>query len=80
MGVKYPPYPSVGNFEADFFEPWKWKTEYPHPAFERMDAADAFWAASIAARFTDQMIRAIVEQGALSDPAAAHFLASSLGR
>ncbi len=59
--VTYPDYPSVGNIEADFFEPWRWKTEYPHPAFEQMDAADAFWAASIAARFTDQMIKSIVE-------------------
>ena len=48
-----PTNPSLGNIEADFFEPWKWKTEYPQPAFDQMDAADAFWAASIASRFTD---------------------------
>jgi hypothetical protein len=80
MDVKYPDHPSVGNFEADFFEPWMWKPEYPHPAFERMDAADAFWAASIASRFTNPMIRAIVEHGRLSDPAAARFLTDSLIR
>jgi hypothetical protein len=39
-----------------------------------MDAADAFWAARIASRFTDQMIKAIVETGRLSDPAAAKYL------
>jgi hypothetical protein len=39
-----------------------------------MDAADAFWAASIASRFNDRMIEAIVETGQLSDPAAARFL------
>jgi hypothetical protein len=72
--VKYQPAASLGNIEADFFEPWKWKTEYPNPAFVRMDAADAFWAASIAARFTDDMIRAIVNTGELSDAAAARTL------
>jgi hypothetical protein len=40
-----------------------------------MDAADAFWAASIASRFTDGMIRAIVNTGELSDEAAARTLA-----
>ena len=43
--VEYPADPSLGNVEADFFEPPKWKTEYPKPAFDQMDAADAFWAA-----------------------------------
>lgn len=65
--VRYPQSPALGNIEADFFEPWKWKTEYPQPAFDQMDAADAFWAASIAARFTDDMIRAIVDAAQLSD-------------
>jgi hypothetical protein len=78
--VPYPQYPGVGNFEADFFEPERWKPEYPHPAFERMDAADAFWAASIAARFTDDIIRAVVAVGELSDPAAAAYLADTIIR
>ena len=71
---KFTAHASIGNVEADFFEPWKWKTEYPNPAFVRMDAADAFWAASIVSRFTDDMIRAIVETGELSDPEAARTL------
>ena len=78
--VSYPDYPSVGNIEADFFEPSRWKTEYPHPAFEQMDAADAFWAASIAARFSDQMIKSIVEVARLSDPDAAAYLADVIIR
>jgi hypothetical protein len=72
--VRYSDTPSLGNIEADFFEPWKWKTEYPQPAFDQMDAADAFWAASIASRFTNEMIEAIVRTGELSDPAAARSL------
>jgi hypothetical protein len=72
--VKYPANASLGNVEAEYFEPWKWKTEYPNPAFVRMDAADAFWAAAIVSRFSDDMIRAIVGTGELSDPAAARAL------
>jgi hypothetical protein len=76
--VRYASIPSVGNIEADFFEPLKWKTEYPQPAFNQMDAADAFWAASIASRFDDQMINAIVDTGELSDPEAARYLTNVL--
>jgi hypothetical protein len=72
--VKYPANPSLGNIEADFFEPRRWRTEYPQPAFDQMDAADAFWAANIASRFTDPMISAIVATGELSDPDAARYL------
>jgi hypothetical protein len=76
--VRYPENPALGNIEAAFFEPWKWKTEYPQPAFEQMDAADAFWGAAIASRFTDSIIRAVVETGRLSDPAAAAYLTDVL--
>ena len=74
MKVKYPDYPSVGNVEAEFFEAWKWKPQYPNPAFDRMDAADAFWAASIVSRFTDEMIRAIVAEAKMRDPEAEAYL------
>jgi hypothetical protein len=73
-GVKYPESPSLGNIEAGFFDPAKWKTEYPNPAFVRMDAADAFWAASVVSRFTDEMIRAIVATGELSSADDARLL------
>jgi hypothetical protein len=72
--VMYPSNPSLGNIEAEFFQPSKWKTEYPQPAFDQMDDADAFWAASLVSRFTNPMIEAIVKTGELSDPAAARYL------
>ncbi|HET9706416.1 MAG TPA: hypothetical protein VFP85_20380 [Vicinamibacterales bacterium] len=78
MKVQYPDMPSVGNLEADFFEPARWKTEYPHPAFDQMDAADAFWAARIASRFTDEMITRIVESARLSDPRARDYLTGAI--
>ena len=78
MHVRYPAYPAVGNIEAEFFEAPKWKPQYPNPAFNRMDTADAFWAASLVSRFTDEMIRAIVAAGKISDPEAAAYLTEVL--
>ena len=74
MKAKYSDLPSVGNIESRVFEPARWKTEYPHPAFDAMDAEDGFWAARIAARFSDDMIRAIVAAAKLSNAEAADQL------
>ena len=76
--VKYPDYPGIGRFEADFFQPQLWRPEYPNPAFDRMQLEDAFWATRIVMRFTDEMIRAMVETGQLDDPAASDYLAETL--
>ena len=78
--ARYPKDPSLGNIEADLFEPRRWKANYPQPAFDQMDAADAFWAASIASRFTNEMIHAIVATGRLSNPDAAAYLADTIIR
>ena len=43
----------------------KWKPEYPNPAFDNMRPDDAFWAARIVSRFTDEMIGAVVREGAV---------------
>ena len=53
---------SVGRLEAERFDPLKWKPEYPNPAFENMRPDDAFWAARIVSKFTDEAIRAVVEK------------------
>lgn len=74
----YPHYAEVGRIEAEFFEPRKWKPEYPNPAFDRMLADDAFWAAKIVARFADDAIRAIVQTGDYLSSDAARYLADTL--
>ncbi len=76
--VTYPQYPSIGNFEADFFEPQKWKPEYPNPAFDNLADDDAFWAARIVMAFTDDQLRAIVKTGKLSDARAEAYLTECL--
>ncbi|MEJ2109439.1 MAG: hypothetical protein P8Z37_05905 [Acidobacteriota bacterium] len=80
MKVEYP-YPEhgeVGRFEGDFFQPETWKPVYPNAAYIRMLPDDAFWAAKILARFSDEAIRAIVRTGEYSDPAAEKYLVDTL--
>ena len=75
MTIRYPEAPpSVGRIEAEAFDPLAWKPEYPNPAFENMRPDDAFWAARIVARFTDEMIRAVVGKARYSDPAATDYM------
>ncbi len=76
--VQYPDYPSIGRFESDFFNPKKWKTEYPNPAFINCDAEDAFWAARQVMNFTNEEIRDVVALGGFSNPEAENYLAESL--
>jgi hypothetical protein len=70
--------PSVGNFTAEAFDPIKWKENYPNPAFRAMLPADAYWAAKKVMTFTDDDIRAIVEQGQFSSPEAVDYITKTL--
>ena len=70
--------PSVGRFEAEFFDPAKWRPEYPNPAFDLMRPDDAFWAARLVGKFSDEALRAIVAKARYSDPAAADYITRTL--
>ena len=74
----YPKLRGVGLFDAESFEPLKWRPEVPNSAFMMMDREDAFWAAKQVAAFTDAEIRALVETGEYSDPHAAEWMADCL--
>jgi hypothetical protein len=79
MLIDYPDdLPSVGRFEARAFDPLKWKGEYPNSAFENMRPDDAFWAARVVARFTDEMIGRIVEKARYSDSRATAYMTQVL--
>jgi hypothetical protein len=69
---------SVGRFESQFFEPARWKPEYPNPAFDNMRPEDAFWAARIVAQFSNEAIRAVVAKARYSEPGAAEYVADTL--
>lgn len=69
-----PEYPSVGYFESEMFDPGTWVTTFPNPAYEKCTLRDAFWGAKIVMSFSDEEIRAIVENANMSDPEAKEFL------
>jgi hypothetical protein len=58
-----------GYFDVESFDPELWRTGYPNPAFVRMQEDDAAWMARKIARFRDEHVRAIVEQGRFTNPA-----------
>jgi hypothetical protein len=79
MLIDYPDVPkSIGRFEAAAFDPRKWKPEYPNAAFENMRPDDAFWAARIVSRFTDEMVGAVVRKARYSDPRATEYMTQTL--
>jgi hypothetical protein len=79
VSVEYPDVsPAVGRFESEFFDPAKWRPEYPNPAFDNMRPDDAFWGARLVAKFTDERIKAIVAKARYGDPAATDYIARTL--
>jgi hypothetical protein len=79
LHIHYPDVPaSVGRFEGQSFDPVAWRPEYPNPAFDNMRREDAFWAARIVSRFSDEDIRAVVEKARYSDPRATEYITATL--
>lgn len=76
--VKPTPWPAIGSFSAQPFDPRAWHETYPYAPFAEMDDADAYWAAKLAMRVDRPLLEAIVAEGKLSDPAAARYLVDTL--
>jgi hypothetical protein len=76
--VDYVEYPAVGKFEGKVFDPRKWRPQTPTLAYMELRDDDAFWAARRIAAFTDDVIRAVVNTGQFSNPAAEKYLADVL--
>lgn len=74
------PYPSLGYFENQTFDPGRWVPTYPNPAFERCTKRDGYWGAKIVMSFGDEEIRAMVDAGEYSDPGASAELARLLAQ
>ena len=43
--MKYPTAKAVGRFEPELFDPEKWTSNYPNPAFLSRQPDDEYWAA-----------------------------------
>ena len=76
--VHFPSIPAVGHLEAEAFEPERWKSDYPNPAFLSRLPDDEYWGAKQVLAFSDDDIRAIVEWGRFSDPRAVDYLTATL--
>jgi hypothetical protein len=76
--VDYPNLPSVGRISAEAFDPDRWASDYPNPAFLSRLPQDDFWAAERVVSFSTDDIHAIVETAQFSDPAAVDYLTSTL--
>jgi hypothetical protein len=68
----------VGRFEAQDFDPVRWKPRVPTAAVLHARMDDNFWAARRVAAFSDEMIRAITATGGFSNPQTAPLLADVL--
>ncbi|HSR54415.1 MAG TPA: hypothetical protein VLV83_26620 [Acidobacteriota bacterium] len=74
-------YSAVGRFESEHFDPAAWYEEYPNAAFVRESQRDAFWAARLTMRFSQDELRAIVHTGQFNDPdQEAYFLKTLIER
>jgi hypothetical protein len=69
---------AVGRFESRDFDPIKWRPEYPNPAFDNLRADDAFWAARLVSRFSDEVLREVVAKARYSEPGAADHVTRTL--
>ena len=75
----YPPVPpSAGFVSSVAFEPERWRPNYPNAAFANMRPDDAFWGARLVSRFSDEVLRAIVDHVGYDDRRAAEYLTRTL--
>ena len=74
----YMDYPSVGYFNAEYFDPSRWRPTFPNPAFLHMTLRDAYWGTKIVTSFTDEDIETIVHTGEYTDARAEQYVANVL--
>jgi hypothetical protein len=72
------PWPAIGSFKAEGFDPRIWRSAYPFWPFDEMDDADAYWGAKLVMRFDRAMLKAIVAQAQFSDLRAAKHMVDAL--
>jgi hypothetical protein len=76
--ASFPRIAGVGNLEYEVFDPERWKSNYPNPAFERRLPDDAFWAAKKVMALSDEQIRTLVATGQYGDPRAPDYITRAL--
>lgn len=74
------PWPVIGAFSAEHFDPEKWRPAFPYFPFFETTAADAYWAAKIVMRFDRPLLEALVETGGWDDEPSAYLVDTLLER
>jgi hypothetical protein len=69
----------IGFFESELFDPIEFKPLTNNAAFANMSDRDGYWAAKIISAFTDRHLEAVVAEGKYRNPAAAEYVARTLG-
>ena len=73
--------PTLGTFTAEAFTADNYRTAYRYGPYTRVTEADGAWGARILARMSPALIRAVIGEAQLSDPAiAAELERTLLGR
>jgi len=72
------PWPSIGRFSAENFDPEGWHEMFPYWPFAEADTADKYWAAKLVMRFDRPLLRRIVQEGRLTHPQATEYLTDTL--
>lgn len=78
LAVQKSPYRAVGVFEAHVFDPARWRPDVPNPAFDEATLDDSYWAASILARISPEVVRAAVREARFTEPGAGSYVARVL--
>lgn len=64
----------VGLFEADSFDPGKWKPDLPNSQMANLTRLDGYWAAKVLSAFTEEDLRIILAQAEYQDPRSVEYL------
>lgn len=78
LPVRRAPMRAVGFFESEVFDPADWRPGLPNPSFDAATALDRYWAASVLARFTPEMVAAIVRAARYGEPGAEAHVVQTL--
>ena len=76
--TRFPDLPAAGHFESGSFQPDRWKSNYPNPAFLNRLPDDDFWAAKQVMTFTNDDIRTIVETAGISNSRGVEYIIATL--
>jgi hypothetical protein len=74
------PWLEVGAFEAEKFDPERWREAYPFWPFFEMTPADAYWAAKIVMRFDRPVMEAIVAEAHFRNEPSEYLVDTLLAR